>query len=80
MHHNDVSDFAHSHNFLSAYHDANERRTRYVVMLTAAMMFVEIVAGLLTGSMALLADGIHMAACWRTWSCSFRVLVCPATR
>ncbi|PEQ12437.1 cation transporter [Novosphingobium sp. PC22D] len=61
MHHNDVSDFAHSHNFLSAYHDANERRTRYVVMLTAAMMVVEIVAGLLTGSMALLADGIHMA-------------------
>ncbi len=61
MHHNDVSDFAHSHNFLSAYHDVNERRTRYVVMLTAAMMFVEIVAGMLTGSMALLADGIHMA-------------------
>lgn len=61
MHHNDLSDFAHSHNFLSTYHDANERRTRYVVMLTAAMMVVEIVAGLLTGSMALLADGIHMA-------------------
>jgi len=61
MHHNDTADFAHSHNFLSASHDTNERRTRYVVMLTAAMMIVEIVAGILTGSMALLADGIHMA-------------------
>ena len=61
MHHNDIANFAHSHNFLSASHDANERRTRYVVILTAAMMVVEIVAGILTGSMALLADGIHMA-------------------
>jgi cation diffusion facilitator family transporter len=61
MHHNDTADFAHSHNFLSASHDTNERRTRYVVMLTAVMMIVEIVAGILTGSMALLADGIHMA-------------------
>lgn len=51
----------HHHNFLSASHDAHERRTRYVVALTAAMMVVEIVAGLWTGSMALLADGVHMA-------------------
>ncbi|MCG3170901.1 MAG: Cadmium, cobalt and zinc/H(+)-K(+) antiporter [Pseudomonadales bacterium] len=38
-----------------------ERRTRYVVVLTAAMMAIEIVAGTLSGSMALLADGWHMA-------------------
>lgn len=61
MHHSSTGSLSHSHNFLSASHDANERRTRYVVALTAAMMVVEIVAGLWTGSMALLADGIHMA-------------------
>lgn len=38
-----------------------ERRTRWVVWLTAAMMVVEIIAGLAFGSMALLADGWHMA-------------------
>ena len=36
-----------------------ERRTRQVMWLTAAMMVVEIVAGTLLGSMALLADGWH---------------------
>jgi len=38
-----------------------ERRTRWVVALTAVMMGIEIVAGVATGSMALLADGWHMA-------------------
>lgn len=61
MHHSSTGALSHSHNFLSSSHDANERRTRYVVALTAAMMVVEIVAGLWTASMALLADGIHMA-------------------
>lgn len=42
-------------------HHAHERRTRLVVALTAVMMVVEIAAGWATGSMALLADGIHMA-------------------
>src|SRR5215207_9860684 len=37
-----------------------ERGTRRVVLLTATMMVVEIVAGWLTNSMALLADGWHM--------------------
>lgn len=49
------------HSFLGERHDANARRTWWVVWLTAAMMAVEIGAGLWTGSMALLADGIHMA-------------------
>jgi cation diffusion facilitator family transporter len=51
----------HEHVFLGASHDDNARRTRWVVLLTATMMVVEIVAGYLTGSMALLADGFHMA-------------------
>jgi len=61
MHHSDPNPLSHDHNFLSASHDAHEKRTRYVVALTAAMMVLEIAAGLWTGSMALLADGIHMA-------------------
>ena len=51
----------HDHDFLGASHDANARRTLWVVLLTAVMMVGEIVAGYLTGSMALLADGFHMA-------------------
>jgi cation diffusion facilitator family transporter len=39
-----------------------ERRTRQVMVLTAAMMVIEIVAGTMFGSMALLADGWHMSS------------------
>lgn len=60
MHH-DHEPLSHDHNFLSQSHDAHEKRTRYVVALTAATMILEIAAGWLTGSMALLADGFHMA-------------------
>lgn len=49
------------HHMLGDAHHAHERRTRLVVALTAVMMVVEIAAGWVTGSMALLADGIHMA-------------------
>lgn len=52
---------AHSHDFLGEAHDRNARRTRWVVLLSALMMVAEIVAGTLTGSMALTADGWHMA-------------------
>jgi len=51
----------HDHVFLGANHDDNARRTLWVVALTAVMMVGEIVAGYVTGSMALLADGFHMA-------------------
>lgn len=61
MHHNHQHQSTHEHNFLGASHDAHARRTRWVVALTAAMMVIEIAAGWWTGSMALLADGIHMA-------------------
>ncbi|PJG48533.1 cation transporter [Sphingobium sp. LB126] len=49
------------HIYLTAGHDQNARRTIWVLWLTAATMVVEIVFGWLTGSMALLADGFHMA-------------------
>lgn len=49
-----------AHSFGTERQTRAERRTRWVVALTAAMMVVEIGAGLATGSMALLADGWHM--------------------
>lgn len=51
----------HGHDFLGAAHDRNARRTTWVVAITALMMVAEIAAGYATGSMALLADGFHMA-------------------
>src|SRR6516165_6922212 len=57
---NDVST-AHAHVFLGAGHEANERRTWMVIGLCAAMMALEIVGGLLFGSIALVADGLHMS-------------------
>lgn len=51
----------HGHVFLGADHARNERRTRGVIALTTAMMIGEIIAGYLFGSMALVADGWHMA-------------------
>jgi len=47
--------------FLGAQHDRNARKTAWVLGLCAVTMVAEIVAGLLFGSMALLADGLHMA-------------------
>lgn len=57
----DISALTHDHVFLGARHDENARRTLWVVTLTAVMMIGEIVAGTLFNSMALLADGFHMA-------------------
>jgi cation diffusion facilitator family transporter len=54
-------DPAHSHVF-DAHNPVAERRTRQVMWLTLVMMVVEIVAGTLFGSMALLADGWHMSS------------------
>lgn len=51
----------HSHDFLGTSHDDHARRTLWVVILTVVMMVGEIAAGGITGSMALLADGFHMA-------------------
>ena len=51
----------HEHVFLGRQHARNERRTWLVVALTAAKMGVEIAAGVAFGSMALIADGLHMS-------------------
>ncbi|TPJ77142.1 CDF family Co(II)/Ni(II) efflux transporter DmeF [Mesorhizobium sp. B2-6-2] len=51
----------HDHVFLGDAHERNERRTWFVIALTATMMVAEIVAGTIYGSMALIADGWHMA-------------------
>ena len=61
MHSHSLDQWTHDHVFLGSEHAHNERRTWFVVALTAAMMVGEIVAGSLFGSMALLADGWHMA-------------------
>jgi cation diffusion facilitator family transporter len=56
----DLSGWQHSHAF-DAGNRAGERRTWVVVAITAVTMVAEIVAGWITGSMALTADGWHMA-------------------
>ncbi|UXZ96548.1 CDF family Co(II)/Ni(II) efflux transporter DmeF [Pseudomonas phytophila] len=55
------ADYSHDHVFLGSSHDENAKRTLWVVALTVVMMVAEIAAGYITGSMALLADGFHMA-------------------
>ena len=57
----DPSPYRVSHEFLGQHHDRNARRTWMVVGLTFVMMVAEIIAGVVYGSMALLADGVHMA-------------------
>lgn len=56
-----LAELQHDHVFLGASHDEHARRTMWVVALTASFMVGEIIAGYLTGSMALTADGFHMA-------------------
>lgn len=53
---------AHDHTFGQALARPGERQTFIVIAITAAMMVVEIAAGLTFGSIALLADGLHMAS------------------
>ena len=57
----DIEASSHDHVFLGEQHDENARRTLWVVVLTALMMVGEIAAGIVFNSMALLADGFHMA-------------------
>ena len=59
MHIYTLDKWKHSHDF-SVIHKHGERRTFQVLILTALTMVVEIVAGSVYGSMALLADGWHM--------------------
>ncbi len=57
----DLSPWQHEHVFHRGNH-AGERGTRLVMWITAITMLVEILAGWLTNSMALLADGFHMSS------------------
>ena len=51
----------HTHVFLGKGHEKNERRTWLVIALCSFMMAAEIVGGLVLGSIALVADGLHMS-------------------
>ena len=62
MHHENLELWQHSHTFGQDLKRPGEARTLIVIALTATMMVVEVVAGVLLGSMALLADGLHMAS------------------
>jgi cation diffusion facilitator family transporter len=57
----DTSAAGHGHVFLGAGHAENERRTWMVIALCTAMMVAEIIGGLAFGSIALVADGLHMS-------------------
>lgn len=57
----ELETLTHDHVFLGSSHDENARRTLWVVAITTIMMVGEIVAGAIFNSMALLADGFHMA-------------------
>lgn len=61
MHAYTIDDFRHEHVFLGEHHEHNERKTWGVIALCGAMMIAEIVGGWLFGSMALIADGLHMS-------------------
>ena len=51
----------HSHVFLAEGHEQSERKAWAVIVLCGTMMIAEIVGGLLFGSIALIADGLHMS-------------------
>ncbi|WP_224407214.1 CDF family Co(II)/Ni(II) efflux transporter DmeF [Afifella sp. IM 167] len=57
----DIGALTHEHVFLGERHERNERRVWLVIAITATMMVIEIAAGSIYGSMALIADGWHMS-------------------
>src|SRR6516162_9592563 len=61
MHTQSIGDFRHSHVFLGEAHERNERRTWAVIAVCTTMMVAEIVGGIWFGSVALIADGLHMS-------------------
>ena len=62
MHCIDVAEWKHDHDYIPASHAHGEKQTRRVIALTVGMAVFEVAAGTLYGSMALLADGWHMAS------------------
>jgi cation diffusion facilitator family transporter len=62
MHADTIDAWTHEHHFIPKSHHESERRTWWVIGVTATMMVVEVVSGNAFGSMALTADGWHMAS------------------
>jgi cation diffusion facilitator family transporter len=62
MKHIELHSWQHGHGFGQDQKRPGESRTIIVIVITGIMMVVEIAAGILFGSMALLADGLHMAS------------------
>ncbi|WP_428097087.1 CDF family Co(II)/Ni(II) efflux transporter DmeF [Candidatus Rariloculus sp.] len=62
MHENQLKRWQHSHTFGQDLRRPGETKTLIVIAITGLMMVIEIVAGIVYGSMALLADGLHMAS------------------
>lgn len=62
MHQKNIESWQHTHTFGQDKKHESEHRTGIVVVMTVFMMVVEIMAGIIFGSMALLADGLHMAS------------------
>jgi cation diffusion facilitator family transporter len=62
MHSDSLAPWQKHHRFLAEGHGKNANRTKAVLILTVVMMVAEITAGSLFGSMALMADGWHMAS------------------
>jgi cation diffusion facilitator family transporter len=61
MHSHSIDDFRHAHMFLGEAHERNERKVWIVIAICAAMMALEIAGGFWFGSVALIADGLHMS-------------------
>jgi len=61
MHSHSIDDHRHGHYFLGETHERNERKTWAVIVLCTLMMIAEIVGGIWFGSVALIADGLHMS-------------------
>lgn len=62
MHIHTLDDWRHDHVFIASDQERSEKRAYWVIALTVTMMIVEISSGWLFNSMALLADGWHMAS------------------
>src|SRR3974377_1537819 len=61
MHSHSLDRYRHAHDFLGEAHEHNERKTWIVIAICTGMMIAEIVGGWLFGSVALIADGLHMS-------------------
>ena len=80
MHTESIERWVHDHTFGQDNPKVGERRTLIVILITVVTMVIEIVAGLMFGSMALLADGLHMASHASALTISAFAYYCAAMR